>query len=78
MNKYFCYRLILSQQIKKDRIKIGLGGGILSNLGSRYVWSWDRYPSFEDECKNNYIRVGRKIKRYSLVDKEYQGNQLAL
>ena len=32
----------------------------------------------QDECKNNYIGMGRKIKRHYLVDTEHQENQWAL
>ena len=58
--------------------QIGLGREILNNHGSHYVRSRDRHIFYQDECRDNYIGVCRKIERHSLVDTEHQENQWAL
>ena len=56
----------------------GLRGEISNNHGNNYVRSRDRHTSYQDECKTNYMRVGREIEQHSLADREHQENQWAM
>ena len=53
-------------------IRIRLGGEILNNHESHYVCSRDCHTFYQDECKNNYIGLCRKIELHYLVDTEYK------
>ena len=51
-----------------QKVKYGLGGKISNNQEATIVQSRDRHTFYQDKCKNNYIGVGRKIERHSVID----------